>query len=71
VIEILAQIAGKHRTGKNFHAGIVLWDDLVIEAAPIVHYMKRGKWDRDRVRAHCLEKGWTIDVVHRMERSKT
>jgi hypothetical protein len=65
MIEILAQIHGDH-----FHAGLVLFDDVVVEAAPIVHYMKRGKWKRDRVRAHCKQKGWTIEVIHRIERAR-
>lgn len=60
-IEILAQIKAPH-----FTAGIVLWDDRVIEAAPIVKYMKR--WDRDRVRKYCENKDWSITVVYRMER---
>jgi hypothetical protein len=40
VRETLGQIHGP-----NFTAGIIiLRDDKVIEAAPIVHDMKRGKW---------------------------
>lgn len=62
MIEILAQI---HAT-KGFTAGIVLWDDVVIEAAPIVRYMK--KWTRARVREYCSQRGWEISVVHRIER---
>jgi hypothetical protein len=41
VIEILAQISAPH-----FVAGIVLVDDRVTKAAPILHFM-RG-WSRDR-----------------------
>lgn len=63
MVEILAQIHAPH-----FHAGIVLWDDKVVEAAPIVLYMKKGKWHRDRVREYCQTKGWTIEVVWKMER---
>jgi hypothetical protein len=66
MIEILAQIrAPKPR---QFVAGIVLWDDVVVEAAPIVHFMKCGKWTRDRVREHCRDKGWSIAVVHELSR---
>ena len=61
--ETLAQIKAPH-----FTAGIVLWDDVVVEAAPIVGYMKR--WARDRVREYCQKKGWTISVVHQVLRSK-
>lgn len=64
MIEILAQI----HAPKGFTAGIVLWDDVVIEAAPILHYMKRQKWTRDRVRTYCAQKGWEVSVVHRLER---
>jgi hypothetical protein len=65
MIEILASIDAPH-----FHAGIVLFDDVVVEAAPIVHYMKKGKWKRKRVRDYCREQGWEITVVHRVERSR-
>jgi hypothetical protein len=61
VTEILAQITGPH-----FSAGIVLWNDKVVEAAPIVHYMKR--WSRDRVRTYCKDKGWQVSVVWEMKR---
>ena len=66
MIEILAQIrAPKPR---QFVAGLVLWDDIVVEAAPIVIYMKHGKWSRTRVRDWCRRKGWEISVVHEIER---
>jgi hypothetical protein len=68
VIEILAQIrAPKPR---QFVAGIVLWDDIVVEAAPIVGFMKRAKWTRDQVREHCQTRGWEISVVHEVARSR-
>jgi len=63
--ETLASIDAPH-----FNAGIVLWDDIVVEAAPIVGYMKKKKWPRDRVRSYCKEKGWPISVVHELERAK-
>jgi len=61
--ETLAQI-----TAPGFCAGIVLWDDTVIEAAPIVRYMR--KWSRKRVRDHCAERGWRVSVVHELERTR-
>jgi hypothetical protein len=63
VIEILAQISSDH-----FTAGIVLWDDRVVETSPIIGYMKKGKWTRARVRDYCRDKGWKISVVHEMQR---
>jgi hypothetical protein len=66
VKETLAQItAPKPRA---FCAGIVLWDDKVIEAAPIVKYMKG--WTRDRVRTYCARCGWKVEVIHELERGK-
>lgn len=56
--EILAQIEAPH-----FTAGIVLRDDIVIEAADIVKYMRRNKWTRDQVRAYCQRKNWKVSVV--------
>lgn len=66
MIETLAQM--RARGDKPFTAGIVLWDDVVIEAAPIVGYMKRQKWSRDRVRTYCEKQGWEITVVREVVR---
>jgi hypothetical protein len=65
VIEVLAQIAAKT---PKFNAGIVLWNDVVVEAAPIVGYMKKQRWTRDRVRDYCRERGWKVTVVWEIER---
>lgn len=59
--ETLAAIDAPH-----FCAGIVLWDDKVVEAAPIVRYMK--KWSRDRVRDYCKGKAWKVSVIYQMQR---
>lgn len=61
--EILAAIDAPH-----FYAGIVLWDDRVVEAADIVKYMRVQKWSRERVRDYCKSKKWKITVVHQVER---
>lgn len=68
MIEVLAMIEYEHTLG-HVTAGIVLQNDVVVEAAPIVSYMKRGKWSRARVRAYCVEKGWKVSVVHQSERA--
>ena len=47
ITEILARIENQ-----AFCCGIYLLDDVVTEAAPIVGYMKKQKWSRDRVRQH-------------------
>ena len=66
MIEILAQIrAPKPR---HFVAGLVLWDDVVVEAAPILNFMKRGTWTRASVREYCEAKGWTVSVIHEVRR---
>ena len=67
--ETLAQITAT--APRKFTAGIVLWDDRVVEAAPIVYFMKRDKWTRQRVRNYCAEKGWKVTVVHELQRSRT
>lgn len=61
--ETLAAIDAPH-----FFAGVVLWDDRVVEAADIVKYMRR--WSRARVRDYCRTKGWSVSVVHELERSR-
>jgi len=68
MIEILAQIqADSH---PKFTAGIVLWDDVVVEAAPIVGYMKRQRWTREKVRAYVAKQGWRIKVIREEKRAK-
>lgn len=62
--ETLAAIDAPH-----FFAGIVLQNDVVVEAADIVKYMRKGKWTRDKVRDYCKRKGWKVTVVYQMERS--
>jgi hypothetical protein len=59
-IEILAEIEAD-----DFCAGLVLRDDKVIEAAPIIGYMKG--WSRGRVRDHCTEKGWKAKIVQTLK----
>jgi len=54
--EMLAAIDAPH-----FYAGVVLRNDVVVEAAHIVKYMR--KWTRVRVREYCEKKGWKISVV--------
>ncbi|UPT99178.1 hypothetical protein J4G48_0014500 [Bradyrhizobium barranii subsp. apii] len=61
ITEVLAQIRAP-----NFTAGIVLFDDVVVETAPIVRYMRN--WSRDRVRTECNRRGWTVSVVWQMDR---
>jgi hypothetical protein len=56
VSELLAAVDASH-----FYAGIVLQDDHVVEAAPILKYMTG--WTRDRVRSYCAAKGWHVVVV--------
>jgi hypothetical protein len=48
--ELLARISAS-----SFVTGVILHDDQVIEAAPIVAYVKGRA--RDRVREHCRVKG--------------
>jgi hypothetical protein len=62
MIDILAEIDAPGP--KGFTCGIVLRDGVVIEAAPIVKYM-RG-WTRERVREYCKGKGWRVSVVHEL-----
>lgn len=65
MIEVLAQVTAPPPRG--FTAGLVLFDDRVVETAPILRRM-RG-WSRQRVREYCQTKGWKVAVVHQMERA--
>lgn len=67
MIEILAQIESEGPP--KFTAGLVLQDDVVVEAAPIVRFMMTKHYTRAEVRAYCRHRGWRISVVHRLERA--
>lgn len=54
-MKLIASINAPH-----FYCGIVLIDDRVIRAAPIVKYMIG--WSRNRVREYCTKKCWIIEV---------
>jgi len=70
ITETLALIdAPMTATKKGFWAGIVLWDDHVVEAAPVIKFMAKKRWTRDMVRNHCRRKHWTVTVVHQLERT--
>jgi hypothetical protein len=43
----------------HFNAGVVLHDDVVRRAAPILQYMLR--WKRHRVIEYAKKKGWEIE----------
>ena len=62
VKEILAQIQAP-----TFTAGLILWNDRVVETAPKLKYMR--KWRRAQVRAYCQAQDWKIIVVHTIERT--
>lgn len=64
ITETLASIDAPH-----FVAGIVLWDDVVVEVSPIVKYMKG--WSRKQVRQYCERKSWRIICVHELQRNRT
>lgn len=55
---MLVQITAPHMC-----SGIILEDDVVTEAAPIVRYMVG--WNRDRVRDYCRQKGWNVRIVQK------
>jgi hypothetical protein len=67
MIETLAQIVGDSQKG-GFTAGIVLWDDTCVEAAPIVRYMKG--WSRQKIRSYVGQRKWTVSVVHEIKRER-
>ena len=70
VIELLATISGRDTKGRNFAAGIVLWDGVVTEVSPKLHFMKKGKWTRDKVRAYCEQKQWRVEIIYEANRTR-
>ena len=68
MIETLAQIIAEPTGDKQgFCVGIVLQDDVVVEADGVVRYMRH--WTRDCVRDYCKQRGWSVSVVWEMRRS--
>jgi hypothetical protein len=52
----------KQITAPHFVAGIVLdWRRIVVEAAPIVNYMKG--WTEERMEDYCASKGWVVYAI--------
>lgn len=45
-------------SAKHFVAGLIVKDGIVIEAAPIISYMR--KWKQSAVFDYCAKKGWKI-----------
>jgi hypothetical protein len=43
-------------TAPHFTAGLIFQNDVVVTAAPILHYM-RG-WSRKQVEEYCVRKRW-------------
>lgn len=58
MVETLVVIDAPH-----FYAGLVAREGRVIEAAPIIHYMKQGRWTGQQVADYCVKRGWTWEVV--------
>jgi hypothetical protein len=53
---MLVQIQAEH-----FCAGLVLENEICVDAAPIIKYMLG--WNRERIRNYCRKKGWRAIVV--------
>jgi len=69
IVEILATVdAPPTDQSRGFFAGLVLWDNKVVEAADIIKYM-RG-WSRDRARSYCEQRGWKVSVIYETVRDK-
>jgi hypothetical protein len=45
----------------HFYAGIVFQDEIVVESAPIISYMKG--WSREKVEQYVQHKHWHINRV--------
>ena len=49
-------------TAPHFTCAVVLnWEGVVIEAAPIVRYMRH--WSSERVLRYCHRKSWKAEVL--------
>lgn len=43
----------------HFNAGVIIKDDVVIKAAPILRYMLG--WNLDQIKEYCIRKKWLTD----------
>jgi hypothetical protein len=50
----------------QFVAGLVLHNDLVIEGADILNYMRKQRWSKAQVWCYAKSKGWKCLVAHEM-----
>jgi len=50
-------------TAPDFCCGLVIRDDVVVRAAPIIGYMARLHWSAARVSAYCRKRGWRFEIV--------
>jgi len=48
-------------TAPHFCAGILIWNDVVMDAAPIVRWMKG--YSTSWINRHCTIKGWSVEYV--------
>jgi hypothetical protein len=62
--EVVARIKGD-----DFTAGFIMLNDVVVLAAPIIGYMSKERWTRDKVRDYCKTKGWTPEIVKHINKS--
>jgi hypothetical protein len=57
-------------TRSGFCCGIVIKDDKVVKAAPIVDFMRKRKWTGDQVRKYCKSVGWSATVMRKPAEAK-
>ena len=60
VTETFAQLIGTSGS-----CAVIFWGDEVVDAAPIVKFMKG--WSRVKVRDYCAQHGWKARVVYQKE----
>jgi hypothetical protein len=50
-------------SANEFVGGLVLEDNVVTSAAPIVAYMAKQRWTRRRVQDYCRRRGWSFHAI--------
>lgn len=50
-------------TSSYFCAGLVTYDDKVVEAAPIIGYMRSANWDINHVKSYVAKKNWKWEKI--------
>lgn len=57
-------------TADHFSAGLVLENDEIVQAAPIVYWMLTNRFNKKDIQNYCRRKKWKCEVVTDEQKTK-